>query len=138
MTTSEAQAIMDLFSMRLQLLLDRNQITQAELSNVLGVSPSTVNKWLFKKSVPRMGVIEKLSAYFGVPKSYFLENDADIEKQRYYLDPETARLAQELKDNPNYRVLMDASRELSPNAVKEVMNFIKFQRAKEEPWREDD
>ena len=30
MTTSEAQTIMELFSMRLQLLLDRNQITQAE------------------------------------------------------------------------------------------------------------
>lgn len=123
MTTSEAQAIMELFSMRLQLLLDRNQITQAELSNILGVSPSTVNKWLFKKSVPRMGVIEKLSAYFGVPKSYFLENDADMEKQRYYLNPETARLAQEVYDNPDLRILFDASRHLTPEDIRFVVEW---------------
>lgn len=125
MTTSEAQAIMELFSMRLQLLLDRNQITQAELSNILGVSPSTVNKWLFKKSVPRMGVIEKLSAYFGVPKSYFLENDADMEKQRYYLNPETARLAQEVYDNPDLRILFDASRHLTPEDIRFVVEMVK-------------
>lgn len=125
MTTSEAQAIMELFSMRLQLLLDRNQITQAELSNILGVSPSTVNKWLFKKSVPRMGVIEKLSAYFGVPKSYFLENDADMEKQRYYLNSETARLAQEVYDNPDLRILFDASRHLTPEDIRFVVEMVK-------------
>ncbi len=125
MTTSEAQTIMELFSMRLQLLLDRNQITQAELSNILGVSPSTVNKWLFKKSVPRMGVIEKLSAYFGVPKSYFLENDADMEKQRYYLNPETARLAQEVYDNPDLRILFDASRHLTPEDIRFVVEMVK-------------
>lgn len=125
MTTSEAQAIMELFSMRLQLLLDRNQITQAELSNILGVSPSTVNKWLFKKSVPRMGVIEKLSAYFGVPKSYFLENDADMEKQRYYLNHETARLAQEVYDNPDLRILFDASRHLTPEDIRFVVEMVK-------------
>lgn len=125
MTTSEAQTIMELFSMRLQLLLDRNQITQAELSNILGVSPSTVNKWLFKKSVPRMGVIEKLSAYFGVPKSYFLENDADMEKQRYYLNPETARLAQEVYDNPDLRILFDASRYLTPEDIRFVVEMVK-------------
>lgn len=128
MTTSEAQTIMELFSMRLQLLLDRNQITQAELSNILGVSPSTVNKWLFKKSVPRMGVIEKLSAYFGVPKSYFLENDADMEKQRYYLNPETAELAQMLHDNPQYKVMFDATRDLDPESVKKIIDFINYQR----------
>lgn len=125
MTTSEAQTIMELFSMRLQLLLDRNQITQAELSNILGVSPSTVNKWLFKKSVPRMGIIEKLSAYFGVPKSYFLENDADMEKQRYYLNPETARLAQEVYDNPDLRILFDASRHLTPEDIRFVVEMVK-------------
>lgn len=125
MTTSEAQTIMELFSMRLQLLLDRNQITQAELSNILGVSPSTVNKWLFKKSVPRMGILEKLSAYFGVPKSYFLENDTDMEKQRYYLNPETARLAQEVYDNPDLRILFDASRHLTPEDIKFVVEMVK-------------
>lgn len=49
----------------------------------------------------------------------------------YYLDPETARLAQELKDDPRYRALFDATRKLSPDAMKEVMNFIAYQSKKE-------
>ena len=50
----------------------------------------------------------------------------------YYLDPETARLAQEVKDDPRYRALFDATRKLSPDAMKEVMNFIAYQTKKEE------
>ena len=44
---------------------------------------------------------------------------------------ETAALAQELKDNPEYRALLDATRHLKPESVKEIMQFIKYQKAKE-------
>ena len=49
----------------------------------------------------------------------------------YYTDIDTARLAQELKENPSYRALLDASRTLTPKAITEVMEFIKFQKMKE-------
>lgn len=42
----------------------------------------------------------------------------------YYIDPETARLAQELKDNPDLRVLLDASRNLNPKEMKALIAFI--------------
>lgn len=120
-----------LFSNRLSALLNEHNINQAELAKILGVSESTVGKWMLMKSLPRMGIIQKLSDYFGVPKSYFLEESAE-NKRAYYLDPETARLAQEVKDDPRYRALFDATRKLSPDAMKEVMNFIAYQSKKEE------
>lgn len=51
--------------------------------------------------------------------------------EHYYIDPETAMLAQELKDNPQYRALLDSSKKLKPEGVKEVMNFINYQLQKE-------
>lgn len=126
-TSEELRA---LFSNRLSALLNEHNINQAELAKILGVSESTVGKWMLMKSLPRMGIIQKLSDYFGVPKSYFLEESAE-NKRAYYLDPETARLAQEVKDNPRYRALFDATRKLSPDAMKEVMNFIAYQSKKE-------
>lgn len=126
-TSEELRA---LFSNRLSALLNEHNINQAELAKILGVSESTVGKWMLMKSLPRMGIIQKLSDYFGVPKSYFLEESAE-NKRAYYLDPETARLAQELKDDPRYRALFDATRKLSPDAMKEVMNFIAYQSKKE-------
>ncbi len=64
-------------------------------------------------------------------------SDKEQSIKPYYLDPETAHLAQELKDNPQYRTLFDASRKLSPDAMKEVMNFIAYQTKKEEGHDDD-
>ena len=52
-------------------------------------------------------------------------------KQPYYFDPETAKLAQELKDNPGQRILMDASRNLSKEDLANIINLINGLKAKE-------
>lgn len=60
-------------SKRIQEVLNKNDMTQSDLAKILSVSESTVGKWILMKSIPRMGIIQKLSDYFNVPKSYFLE-----------------------------------------------------------------
>jgi toxin-antitoxin system, antitoxin component, xre family len=61
-------------------------------------------------------------------KSYFLEEDFPTS---YYDDPEVAAIANEMKDNPNIRVLFDASRGLSKESIEEVRRFVEYQKAKE-------
>lgn len=68
------------FSIRLKKLLTEHELTQHQLSKILNVSESTVGKWILEKSLPRMGVIQKLSEYFNVPKSYFLEKQDNPKK----------------------------------------------------------
>jgi len=56
------------------------------------------------------------------------------EEKSYYHDPETIKLAQELHDNPNHKMLrglLDSTKDLKPESIKEVMKFIEFQKAKE-------
>ena len=43
-----------------------------------------------------------------------------------------AKMAQEIYDNPQYKVLFDATKKLKPESIKEVMKFIDYQKAKEE------
>ena len=69
-----------LFSERLGTLIREKGIQQNHLADILGVSESTVGKWLLEKAMPRMGAIQKLADYFGVSKSYFLEKKDDAEK----------------------------------------------------------
>ena len=64
MTSTEAEKMREVFSRRLQELMSENNIAQAELSYVLGMDRSTVNKWIMKKALPRMAIIEKLASYF--------------------------------------------------------------------------
>ena len=64
-----------LFSQRLAILLLRHDMKQNELACLLGVSESTVGKWILGKSMPRtMGLIQKIADYFGVGKSFLLES----------------------------------------------------------------
>lgn len=76
----------------LKRLMDEKEITNIELSEKIGVSQSTVGKWLLEKSVPRMGAIEKLADYFNVNKSDILEikpKVLELPAQQYPLWPFT-------------------------------------------------
>ncbi len=63
----------DIFSKNLQHYMELHELNNKELSEILGVSESTVGKWLLRKSTPRMGVIEKLARYFNIQKSDLIE-----------------------------------------------------------------
>lgn len=122
MSDEEVKKLKEIFAVRLSNLLSENNMSQTELATMLGVSESTVGKWLLKKAFPRMNILEKLSVIFNHPKAYFY--DEEEQRSTYYLNPETAQLAQELHDNPDLRILMDASKNLSPEDIKFVMDLV--------------
>lgn len=130
MSTDEAIKMMNLIGDRLSSLLKESRISQTELSEMLGVSRSTVNKWIMKKALPRMGLIEKMSSIFGVPKSYFLEEIVD-DRRTYYLNPETAEMAEKLRTNEGLRMLFKASEDLTPDKMEEAFNYVKYLKSKE-------
>ena len=120
--------IKKLFSIRLSKLMNERDINQREIAQAVGVSESTVGKWLLLKAIPRMGVIQKLADYFNVGKSYFLEDESDA---GYYIDPEVAEYAEELRTNPKYRLLFDASKDLSKEDIDFVVDMIERLKARE-------
>lgn len=130
MSTDEAIKMMNLIGDRLSSLLQESGISQTELSEMLGVSRSTVNKWIMKKALPRMGLIEKMSSIFGVPKSYFLEEVVD-DRRAYYLNPETAEMAEKLRTNEGLRMLFKASEDLPPEKMQEAHSYVKYLKSKE-------
>ena len=56
----------------------------------------------------------------------------------YYLNPETASVAQEIFDNRDMRVLFDAARNASPEDLKTATNVLKALMAKEKGYDGDD
>lgn len=52
-------------------------LSQAELGKIAGVTDKAVSTWEAGLKTPRMGAIEKMAAHFGVPKSAILD-DAPI------------------------------------------------------------
>lgn len=58
-------------------LREARGLTQAQLGDAVGVSDKAVSTWESGKREPRMGVVEKLAAFFGVEKSTLLFGDND-------------------------------------------------------------
>ncbi len=82
-------------SKNLAYYMELNGLNNKELSRLLGVSESTVGKWLLKKATPRMGMVEKLATLFNVKKSALLENNPEAVVLD---DPTPIILARDLKD----------------------------------------
>ena len=70
MSEAESKRI---FQKKFRELLEQRQLSQKEIAEICNVSTSTVSTWFKGINIPRMDKIERLANYFGLPKSYFIE-----------------------------------------------------------------
>ena len=108
-------------------------LSYQELSDLTGINKSTLQRYEtgFIKKVP-INQVKIIAKALNVSPGYLMGWENNKENQTYYLNPEAAKMAQEIYDNPQYKVLFDATKKLKPESIKEVMKFIDYQKAKEE------
>lgn len=70
-----------------------------------------------------------LLIFFNVDMNTLFEHNS--QNISYYLNPETAKLAQAIHDDPDLRILLDASRDLEPEDIKFVVDLVKKLKLKE-------
>ena len=102
-------------------------LTQADLGDIAGVSDKAVWTWENGTAEPRMGAIQRIADHFGISKGSIIED----ETPEYYLDQDVAAKAQEIYEDPETRILLDAKRDLSEEDLDVVLNMIKALKAKE-------
>ena len=116
------------------LAYDRDK-TQADISRDLGIHKATISAWMNGTRTPRMDKIDLLCDYFGCTRSDIMEDhpsrksgtSAPVQKNAqsmYYTDPETAAKAQELFDDPKYRVLFDAAEGSAPEDLQMAADLL--------------
>lgn len=59
---------------RIRILREQRGITQSQLAEICNVSDKAVSTWEKGRNIPRMGAIQKMADYFGIPKSMIIEN----------------------------------------------------------------
>ena len=112
------------FARNLKELMENSSSTQVDIAKICGVSQQTVSDWLTGKKYPRMDKVQAILDHYDIPM-IALVNDGKETNNQYYLNPETARLAQEVYDNPDLRILFDASRHLTPEDIRFVVEMVK-------------
>ena len=53
-------------------LRQKNKITQQDLANIVGLTPTGISYWESGKAIPNIDTLEKLAQYFNVTVDYLL------------------------------------------------------------------
>ena len=122
MSVEEFNAI---FSKRLRYYLNKYNMTQLELSKRLGVGTTSVYNWCNGIKTPRMDKVDSMCKIFNCNRSDLIEDIPETDEQpNYYLDEDAREAADFLHKNPEYKVLFDASRNISKEDIEFVAKML--------------
>lgn len=118
----------------LQVFADRAGLTKQYISML----ENNKNSKNGKPIIPSLETLRKLASamYMNIDTLVAtLDGEQDVSLQTkdagYYTDPEVAEYAEELRTNPKYRLLFDASKDLSKEDIDFVVNMIERLKAHE-------
>lgn len=120
----------EIFSKNLQYYMNLYNKTRVQVAKDIGVSYTTFTSWIKGTNYPRIDKIELLANYFRVNKADLIENKYS-ENEQYYTDPFVSEYAQAVKDNPNLKLLFDASKDMSKDDIDFVINTIEMLKKRE-------
>lgn len=105
-------------------------LTQAELSQKLGISRSTIGMYETGSREPDFETLELIADFFNVDIDYLLgrtDKTTFIPETvgQYYANEETKQIAQEIYERPDLRSLFDVAKDISPERLKAHIEFMK-------------
>ena len=114
-----------IFAKKLNKYMEISNKKQADIINDLGINKSAISTWINGTRMPRMDKVQALADYFGINKSDLLEEKPEPEHDSsYYINEDAKELAQFLFENPEYKILFDAAKDVSADDLEMVKTII--------------
>ena len=100
------------------------------LEKELGFARSSISK--FNKNVTSMEKIKQIADFLDVSVSDIIgDNDDASNTEKYYLNDETAQVAQEIFENKELRALFDVQKDMDPDDLKALHSMALALKRKE-------
>lgn len=114
---------------RIKELCDREGIAVTALEAELGYGRGYIGKMRSTKKIPA-DRLQAIADRFGVTAEYLLTGETT--EEGYYINPETAKAAQEIFENKELSILFDAARDASPEDLRAVHAMLLALKRKEQ------
>ena len=102
---------------RILSLCDREGITITKLEKILDLGDKTIRRW--GTAAPNAGPLMKVADYFAVSTDFLLGREPNDEVMQY---------AEELRKNPDYRILFDATKGCTREEMRTAAEMIRLLR----------
>lgn len=112
-------------------LRDARGMKDADVARETGITKSTFSDWKNGRSNPKDAKLQKIADLFGVSVEYIRTGKEKEGSERYYINEETAEMAQALFENKDLRVLFDAAKDASPEDLKTTYDMLMALKRKE-------
>ena len=110
---------------------DKCGLKDSDVAKGAGITKSTFSDWKAGRYTPKQDKMQKISDYLGVSVDYLMTGEEKDDSNKYYLNDETAEMAQALFENKNLRVLFDAAKDASPEDLKTTYDMLMALKKKE-------
>jgi len=101
----------------------------SDVARETGITKSTFSDWKSGRSTPKDEKLSKIAKLFGVSIEY-LRTGKEPETG-YYINEETAKMAQAIFENKELRGLFDTARDSSPEDIQTVHSMLLALKRKE-------
>ncbi len=105
-------------------LCDNKGVKPSNVAIELGIPTSTISGWKLGQYKPKTDKLKKIADYFEVSLDYLLGESETPTKKGIWLDEETAKIAQEIFENKDLRLLFDSAVDSKPEDLKLVHDML--------------
>lgn len=115
-------------------LLEKFGVTTYQVSKATGISQSTFSNWKSRRNILSPEKLQMIADYFHVSIDYLMKGEEKEGNEKYYLNDETAKMAQDIFENKELRLLFDAARNAEPEDIKALHNMLLALKRKEQHY----
>ncbi len=111
-------------------LLQAYNTTAYRFCKDTGISQSTISTWKRKRNLINGDMAKIIADYFNISVDYLMTGEKK-ENDRYYLNDETAKAAQEIFENKELRALFDVQRDMEADDLRALHSMALALKRKE-------
>lgn len=112
-------------------LLEEKGLKAADVTRATGIKSPVFSEWKKGKSKPNTEKMIKIANFLGVSVEYLTTGKEPEGEEKYYLNEETAQVAQEIFENKELRALFDVQKDMDPEDLRALHNMALALKRKE-------